>query len=65
MTSNKTYRALLNGEEVTARKMGRTWLVGGDKVQPGQAISILLEKDGRPAWFTLNGAVLKFSDFEG
>ena len=60
----KTYKALLNGELTTARKMGRTWLVGGDKVQPGQSVSILLERDGRPAWYTLNGAVLKFSDYK-
>ena len=58
-----TYRALLNGHEVTARKVSGVWLIGGDKVSKGDNVLIRLEKNGRPAWFKLMGCFLKFDDF--
>ena len=59
----KRYPALLNGSLVTARKSGRAWMVGGDYVQPGQSIQIMTMKGVRPAWYSLRGAVLRFSDY--
>jgi hypothetical protein len=62
--SGATYPAIWNGHHVTAKrhKSGR-WLIGGDWPHPGDAISILSAKHGRPAWFTLRGCFLVFSDF--
>ena len=59
----KRFAALLNGYETTAYKRGGNWLVGGDYVQPGQKIQILSEKNGTPAWFSLNGSRMRFCDF--
>jgi hypothetical protein len=59
----KTYKALLNGHEVTAKKVSNRWLVGGDVVSKGDNVLIQLEKYNRPAWFVLRGCFLKFSDF--
>jgi len=59
------FKAYLNGQETTAKKVSGVWLVGGDKVQSGDTVEILLSKNDRPAWFSLRGCFLKFSDFEG
>ena len=59
----KQYDAILNGTPCKARKMGRHWLVGGDFVSPGDLVSIVIERDGRPAWYNLRGAVVRFSDW--
>jgi len=56
-----TYKALHNGIATTARKVNGTWLVGGDR--PWGEVSILLEEEGKPAWFRLRGCVLKFEDW--
>lgn len=57
-----TYTALLDGRETTARKYKGRWMIGGDFDTSGN-ILILLERDGRPAWFRLKGCVLKFNDY--
>ena len=59
----KRYPALINGQPATARKNGKTWMVGGDFVQPGQSIQVMTTKNGQPAWYSLRGGVLRFSDF--
>jgi len=60
----RTYKAILNGMETTAKKVSGRWLVGGDFVSKGSSVLILSEKEGRPAWFVLKGCFLKFSDFK-
>lgn len=55
------YEAKQNGFDTWAEKVGNRWLVGGDKAW-GQ-VSILMERDGRPAWFRLKGCFLKFEDW--
>jgi len=57
------YIAILNGTMTHARKVDGVWLVGGDRTGKGDLVSILLTKDGDPAWFTLSGCFLKFSDW--
>jgi hypothetical protein len=57
-----TYPAILNGQITTAKKLGGRWMIGGDFDTSG-SISILMTRDGRPAWFTLKGFVAKFSDY--
>lgn len=57
-----TYPAILDGQKTTAKKVGGRWTVGGDFDTSG-SISILMTRDGRPAWFTLKGFVAKFSDY--
>lgn len=57
-----TYKAILNGQQTTAKKVGGRWMVGGDFDTRG-SVSILMERHGRPAWFTLRGCVAKFSDY--
>lgn len=57
-----TYTALLNGEETTARKHNGRWMVGGDFDTSGSVL-ILMDRNGRPAWFKLKGCVLKFDDY--
>jgi len=55
-------KAIQDGVETFAEKRGGRWLIGGDR--PTGTVSILLERDGRPAWFRLTGCFLKFEDFE-
>ena len=55
-------KAIQNGSETFAEKREGRWFVGGDR--PWGVVSILLERDGRPAWFRLKGCFLKFEDFE-
>jgi len=57
----RTFRALLNGIETTARKRGGRWMVGGDFDTNGALIE--LERDGRPAWYALKGNRLVFQDW--
>jgi hypothetical protein len=57
-----TYTALLNGTECTAKKVNGVWTVGGDYDTSG-SVQLVMERGGRPAWFTLRGCVLKFSDY--
>ena len=58
----KTYKALLDGQETTAKKVNGRWLVGGDVDTTGNVL-VLMDKNGRPAWFKLVGCYLKFEDF--
>ena len=55
------YQAKQNGLDTWAQKVGKRWIVGGDK--PWGQVSILMEHDGRPAWFRLKGCFLKFEDW--
>ena len=61
---NSSNEAILNGVPTTAKKIGGRWLVGGDKVEAGDVVSILRNWQGRRAWFRLTGCVLKFEDWE-
>lgn len=63
MTSkvNKVFPATLSGQKTTAKKVRGRWLVGGDFDTAGA--QVLLKKDGRYAWYTIRGAVAKFSDY--
>lgn len=64
MTQGTVYFARLNGRDTTAKKMGRTWLVGGDKIGKGDSASIAIKKEcGRSGWYHLRGAVLVFEDY--
>jgi len=54
--------AIQDGQETTAEKVNGRWLIGGDK--PCGRVSILLERDGRPAWFQLRGCFLRFEDWD-
>lgn len=56
----KTYKAIQNNVETTAKKINGRWLVGGDR--PWGTISILLEKNEVPCWFRLKGSRLIFED---
>ena len=56
------YLATLNGSPVKAKKVNGRWMVGGDFDTSGN-VQIILDVNGRPAWHTLRGFVLKFSDF--
>lgn len=58
----KTFPATINGIPCTAKKVKGRWMVGGD-FDTGGNVQILMERDGRPAWFTLRGFVAKFSDY--
>lgn len=54
-------KAIQDGIETFAEKRNGRWLVGGDR--PSGRVSILLTRDGRPAWFRLTGFCLKFEDW--
>ena len=56
------YGALLDGKLTTASKRKGYWLVGGDYVLASQNVTILLPKN-IPAWYTLKGNRLVFSDY--
>jgi|TARA_R110000787_G_scaffold10716_2_gene36007 hypothetical protein len=64
---SNTYKALLNGHEVTAKKVSNIWLVGGDVVSKGDNVLIAMnhKKTDRLAWYKLTGCFLKFDDFVG
>jgi hypothetical protein len=54
--------AIQDGQETWAEKVGGRWLIGGDR--PSGRVSILLARNGLPAWFSLNGCFLKFEDWD-
>ena len=59
------FRAYWNGEDTWATRVNSKWFVGGDVAHGDEGVEILLAKDGRPAWYTLRGSRLVFSDYEG
>jgi len=54
--------AIQDGQETTAQKINGRWLIGGDK--PSGRVSILMQRDGKPAWFRLTGCFLRFEDWD-
>ena len=59
----RTYDAYWDGQYTTAERHNGRWYVGGDIAPGDDDIQILLERDDRPAWFTLVGNRLTFDDF--
>ena len=55
------YQAIQDGQGTWAEKRNGRWLVGGDR--PSGKVSILMQRDGRDAWFRLLGCVVKFEDW--
>jgi hypothetical protein len=64
MTPTK-FKAYWNGEDTWATRVNNKWFVGGDTAPGDEDVQILLAKDERPAWYTLRGSRLVFSDYEG
>lgn len=56
------YPAIMNGRKTTAEKIKGRWHLGGD-IDTSGSVSILMNRDSRPAWFTLRGCFLTFSDY--
>ena len=63
MTEATKFKAVWNGENTWATRVNNKWFVGGDVAPGDEDVQILLTKDERPAWYTLRGSRLVFSDF--
>ena len=59
----RIFKAYWGGQYTTAERCNGQWYIGGDKAPGSDNIQILLERDDRPAWFSLKGNRLTFDDY--